>query len=99
MKPIADANCKNHLIQQHGITPVSVKREVTKSITDLQKAIAQASTANKKKKKAIPETPEAIEKRIAEIEIEMSKAAESLDFEKAIALRDEWFTLKKMLES
>ena len=83
--------------QEHGITPVSVKREVTKSITDLQKAIAQASTASKKKKKTIPQTPQEIEARIAQIEIEMSKAAESLDFEQAIALRDEWFTLKKAL--
>ena len=38
-----------------------------------------------------------IETRIAEIEIEMSKAAEALDFEKAIALRDEWFSLQKAL--
>jgi len=83
--------------KQHGITPVSVKREVTKSITDLQKAIAQASTASKKKKKAVPQTPQEIEARIAEIEIEMTKAAEELDFEKAIALRDEWFMLKKNL--
>ena len=85
--------------EEHGITPVSVKREVTKSITDLQKAIAEASTYKaKKKKKPLPETPQEIEMRIAEIEIEMSQAAESLDFETAIALRDEWFSLKKKLE-
>ena len=83
--------------EKHGITPVSVKREVTKSITDLQKAIAQASKQSAKKKKALPETPVEIEKRLAEIEIEMSKAAESLDFEQAIALREEWFMLKKKL--
>ena len=39
------------LILQHDITPVSVKRDVTKSITDLQQAIAQASKMNKKRKK------------------------------------------------
>jgi excinuclease ABC subunit B len=84
--------------KEHGITPVSVKREVTKSITDLQKAISEASAYKaKKKKKPVPETPQEIEARIAEIEIEMSKAAESLDFEQAIALRDEWFMLKKRL--
>ncbi len=83
--------------EKHGITPVSVKREVTKSITDLQKAIAQASKQSAKKKKALPETPVEIENRLAEIEIEMSKAAESLDFEQAIALREEWFMLKKKL--
>lgn len=83
--------------QKHGITPVSVKREVTKSITDLQKAIAQASKHSAKKKKALPDTPAEIEARLAEIEIEMSKAAEALDFEHAIALREEWFVLKKKL--
>ena len=85
--------------EKHGITPVSVQREVTKSITDLQKAIAQASAAKtKKKKKELPDTIQAVEERIAQIEIEMSKAAESLDFELAIALRDEWFMLKKRFE-
>lgn len=83
--------------QKHGITPVSVKRDVTKSITDLQKAIAQASKQSAKKKKALPETPAEIEARLAQIEIEMNKAAESLDFEHAIALREEWFILKKKL--
>lgn len=83
--------------EKHNITPVSVKREVTKSITDLQKAIAQASKQSAKKKKALPETPVEIEARLAEIEIEMSKAAEALDFEHAIALREEWFVLKKKL--
>lgn len=83
--------------KEHNITPVSVKRDVTKSITDLQQAIAQASKMSKKSKK-VPQTPEAIEARIAQIEIEMNKAAESLDFEKAIALREEWFVLKKMFD-
>lgn len=81
----------------HNITPVSVQREVTKSITDLQKAIAQASKMSKKKKKEIPHTIAEIELRIADIETEMAKAAESFDFEHAIALRDEWFMLKKRL--
>ena len=35
----------------HGITPVSVKREVTKSITDIQKAIAQASASKQEVRK------------------------------------------------
>ena len=83
--------------QVHGITPVSVKRDVTKSITDLQKAIAQASKQNAKKKKVLPDSPAEIEARLAQIEIEMSKAAEALDFEHAIALREEWFILKKKL--
>ncbi len=104
MKQAIDETNRRRELQQafnekHGIIPVSVKREVTKSISDLQKAIAQASAHKaKKKKKVLPETPQAIETRIAEIEVEMSQAAESLDFETAIALRDEWFALKKKLE-
>ncbi len=35
----------------HNITPVSVKREVTKSITDLQRAIAEASKMSQEKEK------------------------------------------------
>ncbi len=103
MKGAIDETNRRRALQEafnkaHGITPVSVKREVTKSITDLQKAIAQASAAKtKKKKKEAPKTLPEIETRIAEIEIEMSKAAEALDFEKAIALRDEWFSLQKAL--
>jgi len=104
MKGAIDETNRRRTLQEshntkYGITPVSVKREVTKSITDLQKAISEASAyKSKKKNKVIPETKEAIEARIIEIELEMSRAAESLDFEMAIALRDEWFMLKKKLE-
>lgn len=102
MQDAIDETNRRRTLQQaynneHNITPVSVQREVTKSITDLQKAIAQASAAKGKKKKVIPNTITEIEVRIAEIEIQMTKAAESLDFEQAIALRDEWFNLKKRL--
>ena len=34
--------------KKHGITPVSVKREVVKSIVNIQEAIAAASAAKKK---------------------------------------------------
>lgn len=102
MKEAIDETNRRRQLQQeynekYNITPVSVKREVTKSITDLQRAIAQASKINKKKKKELPETPELIEGRLAQIEVEMAHAAENLDFETAIALRDEWFMLKKKL--
>lgn len=77
---------------EHGITPESVRREVTRSISPLQEAIAKASKGNKKKKKQALPAGE-IEKRKADLEVQMQTAAENLDFEKAIALRDEWLKL------
>lgn len=79
---------------EHNITPVTVKREVTKSITDIQKAIAQASEAKRSKKKVKELTVEQAKARIVELEAEMQQAAEDLNFEKAIGLRDEWMQLK-----
>lgn len=79
--------------QQHNIVPQTVKRDVVKSIANIQEAIAQASKHSAKKKK---ETLSAKQKelRINELQQEMMQAAENLDFEKAIALREE---LKKFM--
>jgi len=79
--------------EEHNITPVSVKREVVKSISSLQKAIAEASTKNKRSKRF--KNKKAMEGYLAALEEDMNKAAEEFDFEKAIALRDEWIELKK----
>lgn len=79
--------------EKHGITPASVKREVTKSISPLQQAIAHASKSNKKKEKVVISDVQA---RLAELEELMQDAAENLDFEQAIALRAEWLELKKI---
>ncbi len=81
---------------QHNIVPVSVKREVTTSITDVQRLIAQASASKKSKKKEVL-TMEQMHKRLILIEQEMQEAAQQLDFEKAIRLRQEWYDLKKEL--
>ena len=80
----------------HGITPISVKREVTKSISKFQEAIALASKGKKAGKKQ-PATIEDALKRIADLEFAMQEAAEAFDFEKAIGLRQEWFDLKKLI--
>lgn len=82
---------------KHHITPKTVKREVSKTITDIQKAIAQASESKRSKKKSAQYTPEQAQVRIIELEGLMQTAALELDFEKAIALRDEWIQLKKKL--
>jgi excinuclease ABC subunit B len=82
--------------KEHGIIPTTVKREVVKSIVNIQEAIAQASQRKKKKAKT-EETVSAgdIGARMLELEAAMQEAAEALDFEKAIALREEWYTLQK----
>ena len=80
---------------EHGITPSSVKREVTKSISKLQSAIALASKGKKAQKQQ--QTIEQAEARIAQLEDEMIEAAEAFNFEKAIALRQEWSDLKKLV--
>lgn len=79
--------------KEHGITPVSVKREVKKSISSLQDAIKKASSAYKQGKRATSDKEK--KQQLVQLEYEMQKAAEALDFEKAIALREEWLLLQK----
>lgn len=75
--------------EKHNITPQTVKREVVKSISNIQLAIAQASKANKKKTKEAVLTEDQRAQKIEQLKAEMVAAAENMDFEKAIALRDE----------
>jgi excinuclease ABC subunit B len=84
--------------EEHGITPQTVKRDVIKSIVNIQELIAQASKSKKAKKSAeaaLNENKQSVEQRIVQLEELMKEAAERLDFEKAIALRAEWQQLKK----
>jgi len=79
----------------HGITPQTVKRDVFKSIVNIQELIAQASQSKKSKKNESNHSAVMnIAQRIVELEEAMRQAAEKLDFEKAIALRAEWQNLK-----
>lgn len=82
---------------EHGIIPQTVKRDVVKSIVNIQEAIAEASKRKKKKKTAeeTQTTPNDLGARMLELEAEMREAAEAFDFEKAIALREEWYSLQK----
>lgn len=81
--------------EKHGIIPQSVKREIGKTITNIQQAIAQASA--RKKSKTTQRSYKDLIKEIMQLEQDMQQAAENLDFEKAIALRDTWQTLKEQL--
>jgi excinuclease ABC subunit B len=83
----------------HNITPQTVKRDVIKSIVNIQELIAQASKS-KKTKKADQAKNIVIDTalRILQLEEQMKEAAERLDFEKAIALRNEWQNIKNNKE-
>jgi len=81
--------------QKHGITPQSVKREVTKTISPLQSAIAAASKA--KKKQGSPQDKKSVLSTISALESAMREAADRFDFETAIALRKEWQELQAQL--
>jgi excinuclease ABC subunit B len=76
----------------HGIVPKTVKRKVTQSISNIQKAIAEASKAKKKKNEKQSEGPA----RIIELEKLMHDAAQAGDFETAITYREEYLALKKL---
>jgi excinuclease ABC subunit B len=83
--------------EKHGIVPVTVRRDVTKSISKLQEAVAQASERkrSKKKREALSVDDKARERAV--IEKAMQKAAKELDFEKAIALREQWLELENKI--
>lgn len=101
MQAAIDETIKRRQIQEdynkkHNISPKTVKREVVKSIANIQKAIAEASKSKKKK----PENdPKKIIINILDLETRMNEAAENLNFELAIALRNQIEELKKVLSS
>jgi excinuclease ABC subunit B len=82
---------------EHGITPETVKREVTKSISKLYEAIAKASKSNKKLSVPKAKSKDELRAMLQELEREMQSAAENLDFEKAIQLRDKILELSKQI--
>jgi excinuclease ABC subunit B len=82
---------------KHNIIPVTVKRDVVKSIANIQEAIALASKQNKKKS-AKQLTVQQMNDKLADLELHMQAAAEELNFEKAITLREEWLELKKSIK-
>lgn len=89
--------------KEHGIKPKAVVREVTKSISKLQERIREASKLGKGKKRikieAEIKSKKDAEVLIAQFEREMQQAAEDLDFETAIELRDKILELQKVLST
>jgi excinuclease ABC subunit B len=80
---------------EQGITPESVKREVKKSINGLQDAIAKASRGAKKGLTVKQLAKQDMQNYILQLQEEMQQAAEDLDFEKAIALREKITAMQK----
>jgi excinuclease ABC subunit B len=81
--------------KEHGITAESVKRDVKKSITNLQGAIAKASKMASSKKIQKPTSAAEATAMVEQLEIEMRASAESLDFERAIQLRNQILAFRK----
>lgn len=99
MRAAIDETNRRRALQQaynaeHGIIPRTVKRDVVKSIVNIQEAIAKASAAKRSKKKEREALADPV-LRIIELEKLMAQAAENMDFERAIAYRAEWMELKK----
>ena len=77
--------------QEHGITPETVFKEIRKGFAEQLKAKKTAQEAI-----CMSEREYEVSEIVAEIEQEMLKAAEELDFEKAARLRDRLIELKAM---
>jgi excinuclease ABC subunit B len=80
--------------EEHGITPQTVKR----NITDLGMAVYEADyvTVPIAADEGAEYQPEQVPKIVAELEREMEKAAEALEFERAAQLRDRIIALKDL---
>ncbi len=100
MQQAMDETARRRAIQQaynekFNITPVTVIREV---VTSISKAALDLTRPEKKSKKSKSKThvmsPQEIQKMIIDLEVAMQKAALELDFERAIALRDQLLQLK-----
>jgi excinuclease ABC subunit B len=106
MQNALDETARRRILQQtynkkHGITPTTVQREVTKSISPIQKAIMEARKSKAKKETKNKEGTVStidLQKQILELEAKMQECAEQFKFEEAIALRQEWMHLKSLLK-
>ncbi len=79
--------------QEHGITPLTVRREIADGLSTIQTNIAAASARNKKKKEKTDRVPKkgtpAFAAYVDQMRDRMQEAARDGDFETAIELRDQ----------
>ncbi|PJF20890.1 MAG: excinuclease ABC subunit B, partial [Phototrophicales bacterium] len=82
---------------EHGITPASIVKEV-RDLTDRVRSMVQEPGDEAQPDVDITHMPpNEIHRLIKELEKEMKKAAQSLEFEKAAALRDQLFEMRGLL--
>jgi len=88
--------------EEHGITPKSIEKSVADIMADAHKTPGKnkpkdlAKAAEQRSRYlAEPISPDEATKQIAELEKQMFKAAENLEFEEAAGLRDQISQLKK----
>ena len=101
MKTAIDETNRRRLLQeshnkQHGITPKSIN----KTIKDINERIRSISWVEQSKTETISnkELPkEEITNMIKELEIQMKKSSEQLEYEKAAIIRDQIIDLRKVL--
>ena len=82
--------------QEHGITPKSIVKEI-RDLTDRVRAMAQEEVSEGEQLDAYALSKSEIDTMVRELEKEMKKAAQSLEFEKAAALRDQVFELRGVM--
>jgi len=84
--------------KEHGITPKTVVREVVQSISKAALDLTRPEKISKKGKKSDigKHSQQQLQEKILELEAAMNKAAQDLDFEKAIELRDQLLRLKNI---
>jgi excinuclease ABC subunit B len=78
--------------EEHGITPQTIRKAVRDII---EATMAAEEKATYSVLEDVLESKEDIQQVLAGLEKEMSQAAERLDFERAAALRDRIFELRK----
>lgn len=99
MQAAMDETARRRAIQQAynekwGITPTTVIREVVTSISKAALDLTRPEKKSKKLKSQSTMSRDQMQKIIIDLEIAMQKAAQELDFEKAIALRDQLLKMK-----